>query len=84
MPAAAQLYAQVEQQQQQQQQQQLLLLLLLLLPFNGLFSRTTWVSRCQKGEISPDANKARDAGVLGCSGISWSTCKQSATPTPHR
>jgi len=33
------------QQQQQQQQQQLLLLLLLLQPFNGLFSRTTWVSR---------------------------------------
>ena len=26
--------------------------------------------RCQKGEISPDLNKARDAGVLGCSGIS--------------
>jgi len=28
----------------------LLLLLLLLHPFNGLFSRTTWVSRHQKGK----------------------------------
>ena len=33
-------------QQQQQQQQQ---------PFNGLFSRTTWVSRYQKGKTNPDA-----------------------------
>jgi len=29
---------------------QLLLLLLLLHPFNGLFPRTTWVNRHQKGE----------------------------------
>ena len=28
----------------------LLLLLLLLHPFNGLFSRTTWVGRHQKGK----------------------------------
>jgi len=43
----------------------LLLLLLLLHPFNGLFSRTTWVSRYQKGKTSLDLNEARDGGVLG-------------------
>ena len=65
-------------------------LLLLLHPINGLFSRATWVSRYQKGKTSLDLNEARDDGVLGCSGISWTTCKQSAprfrqitTPTPH-
>ena len=41
----------------------LLLLLLLLHPFNGLFFRTTWVSRYQKGETSLDLNEARDGGV---------------------
>jgi len=41
---------------------QLLLLLLLLHPFNGLFSRTTWVSQLQKGKTSI---KARDDGVSG-------------------
>ena len=35
-------------------------------PFNGLFSRTTCVSRCQKGKTSLDLNEARDDGVLGC------------------
>ena len=34
-------------------------------PFNGLFSRTTWTSRCQKGKTSLDLNKAKDDGVLG-------------------
>jgi len=47
-------------------------------PFNGLFSRTTWVSRYQKGKASLDLNEARDDGALGCSGISWTICKQSA------
>jgi len=63
---------------------------LLLHPFNGLFSRTTWVSWYQKSKTSLDLNEARDNGVLGCSGISWITCKQYAprsrqitTPTPH-
>ena len=45
----------------------------------------------QKGNTSLNLNEARDDGVLGCSGISWSICKkQSAphsrhitTPTPH-
>ena len=68
----------------------LIQLLLLLHPFNSLFSRTTWVSRYQKGKTSLDLNEARDYRVSGCNGISWSICKQSApcsiqitTPTPH-
>ena len=64
--------------------------LLLLHLLNGLLSRTTWVSRYQKGKTSLDLNEARDDGVLGCSGISWTICKQSApcsrqitTPATH-
>jgi len=34
-------------------------------PFNGRFSRTTWVSQYQKGKTSLDLNEARDDGVLG-------------------
>ena len=34
--------------------------LLLLHPFNGLFSRTTWLSRYQKGKTSLDLNEAFD------------------------
>jgi len=56
-----------------------LILPLLLHPFNGLFSRTTWVSRYQKGETSLDLNEARDGGVLGRTGISWTICKQICT-----
>jgi len=47
---------------------------------------TTWESWYQKGKTSLDLNEAR----WGCSGISWTICKQSAphsrqitTPTPH-
>ena len=40
-------------------------LLLILHPFNGLFSRTTWVSQYQKGKTSVDLNEARYDGVLG-------------------
>jgi len=68
----------------------LLLLLqqqLLLQPFNGLFSRT---SLYQKGKTNLVLNEAKQDGVLGCSGISWTIYKQSAppsrqitTPTPH-
>jgi len=61
--------------------------ILLLHPFNRLFSR---VSRYQKGKTSLDLNEARDDGVWGWSGISWTICKQSApcsrqitTLTPH-
>jgi len=50
----------------------------LLHPFNGLFSRTTWASRHQKGKTCLDLNEARDGGVLGCSGIGWTILKQSA------
>jgi len=35
-----------------------ILLLLLLHPFNGLFSRTTWVSQHQTGKTSLDLNEA--------------------------
>ena len=50
----------------------------LLHPLNGLFSRTTWVSWYQKRERSLDVSEARDDGVWGCSGNSWTICKQSA------
>jgi len=59
-------------------------------PFHGLFSTTTWVSRCQKGKTNLDLNEAGDDGVWDGSGISWTICKQSApcsrqitTPTSH-
>jgi len=32
-------------------------------PFNGLFSRTTWVRQYQKGQTNLDFNEARDDGV---------------------
>jgi len=32
-------------------------------PFNGLFSRTTWVSQHQKGRTILDFNEASDNGV---------------------
>ena len=55
----------------------------LLHPFSGIFSRTAWVIRYQKDKTSLD-------GVSGCSGISWTICKQSAPrcrqmtmPTPR-
>ena len=35
--------------------------LLLLQPFNGLFSRTTWVSQYQKGKTNLDFTGARDS-----------------------
>ena len=49
--------------------------------FNGLFTRTAWVSQYQKGKICLDLNEARVVGidgVLECNGISWTICKQSA------
>jgi len=36
----------------------------ILHPFNGLFTRTTWVSQYQKGKNSLDLNEARYDGVL--------------------
>ena len=46
-----------------------LFLVQLLLPhlFNGLFSRTIWVSRYQKGKTSLVLNAATDDGDWGCS-----------------
>ena len=44
----------------------ILTVLLLLYPFNGLFSRTTWVSWYQKGKTSLDLNEVwGDGMVLG-------------------
>jgi len=40
-------------------------LLLLLHPFSGLFYRTIWARRYQKGKTSLDLNEARDDGVWG-------------------
>jgi len=61
-------------------------------PFNGLFSRTTWLSRYQKGQTNLDLNEARGDGVLGRQWhqLDHILCKQSAprsrqltTPTPR-
>ena len=52
--------------------------ILLRHPFNGLFSRTTSVSRYQKDKTSLNLNEARDNGFSVCSGISWTICKQCA------
>jgi len=64
---------------------------ILLHPFNCLFSRTTWVSRYQKGKTSLDLNEARDDGVLGWQ---WHQLdhmqttaprsRQITTPTPYQ
>ena len=58
--------------------------------YYGLFPRTAWLSQYQKGKTSLHLNETRDDGVLGCSGMSWTICKQSApcsiqitTPTPY-
>ena len=54
-------------------------------PFNGPFSRTTRVSRYQKGKPNLDFTEARESG----SGVSWAICKsasrsrQIAMPVPH-
>jgi len=54
------------------------ILLPLLLQFKGFLSSTSWVSRYQTGKTSEVLNEAREDGVLGSSGISWTICKQSA------
>jgi len=66
-------------------------LLLLLHPFNGLFSRTTRVSRYQNGDTSLDLMRQETMRFWDGIGISWTTCKQSAprcrqitAATPHR
>jgi len=54
------------------------ILLPLLLQFKGFLSSTSWVSRYQTGKTREVLNEAREDGVLGSSGISWTICKQSA------
>jgi len=44
---------------------------LLTYPFNGLFSRTTWVSRHQKGYTILDFNEARDGMKQETTGWQW-------------
>jgi len=41
----------------------------------GIFSRSICINWYQKGKIIPDLNEARNDGILGCSGISWTICK---------
>jgi len=41
----------------------------VLQPFNGLFSRTTWVSQYQKGKTNLEQE------TVSSSGISWAICK---------
>jgi len=55
---------------------QIIVLSLLLQPFNGLFSRTAWVSQYQKGKTSLDLNEARDGGFWNGSGISYADFTQ--------
>ena len=45
---------------------------ILLQPFNGLFSRTTWVSRYQKGKTIWILLEQK---TVSGSGISWAICK---------
>ena len=58
--------------------------LLLLHPFNGLFSRTSWVGRYRNGRSSLHLIEARDDGVLGWQ---WHQLDHMqticTTPTPH-
>ena len=57
-----------------------------LQPFNGLFSRTTWVSRYQIGKTNLDLLEQE---TVSGSGISWAICKsasrsrQITVPVPH-
>ena len=41
---------------------------LQLQPFNGLFSRTTWVSRYQKGKTNLDFTEARERVAVASAG----------------
>ena len=65
------------------------LLQLLLQPFNGLFSRTTWVSRYQKGKTNLSIWILLEQETVSGCGISWTICKsaphsrQITTPVPH-
>jgi len=51
--------------------------------FNGLFSRTTWVSWYHKGKISVDLSETRDDGALGCKQCAPRS-RQITTSTPQK
>jgi len=59
----------------------------LLHLFNGPFSRTTWVSRYQKGRTIPDFAEARDDGVAVASAGPYAKhfhfAREITTPVPH-
>jgi len=54
-------------------------------PFNGPFSRTTWVSRYQKGKTSLDFTGARDSEWQSSAGpyASAPRSRQITMPAPH-
>ena len=56
-------------------------------PFNGLFSRTTWVSHYQKGRTILDLTEARNDGVAVASAGLYANhlhfAPQITTPAPH-
>jgi len=41
----------------------------------GIFSRSICINWYQKGKIILDLNEAKNDGISGCSGISWTICK---------
>jgi len=51
-------------------------------PFNGPFSRTTWVSRYQKGKTNLDLTEARDS-EWQWNPLSAPRSRQITTPAPH-
>jgi len=52
-------------------------------PFNGSFSRTTRVSRYQKGKTNLDFTEARGSGISGAMCKSASRSRQITMPAPH-
>jgi len=50
---------------------------------NGLFSRTTWVSRYQKGKTTPDLNEARGFGMAVASAESYASYLHLAPDRNH-
>jgi len=50
---------------------------------NGLFSRTTWVSRYQKGKTTPDLNEARGFGMAVASAESYANYLHLAPDRNH-
>jgi len=57
---------------------------LLLHPFNGHFSRTTWVCWCHKCKTSLDLSEARDDGGFGMAVASAGPYANNLHLTPDR